>query len=89
MGMDLKKGLGTLMNGIKSNVYFPEEMIKANISSIYKSKGSKLGLSNDRGIFFLGVVRKIWDKLIYQEFKHLFKKEKKHKRSSFYVVWNH
>ena len=55
------------MNGIKSNAYFPEEMIKANISSIYKSKGSKLDLSNDRVIFILGVVRKIWDKLIYQE----------------------
>jgi hypothetical protein len=39
----------------------------ANISSIFKNKGSRLDLNNDRGIFILAVLRKILDKLNYQE----------------------
>ena len=37
----------------------------ADISSIYKRKGSKKDLENDRGIFLLGILRKILDKLLY------------------------
>ena len=67
MGKDLKDGLISLLNGIKGNVYFPEQVIIANIASIFKNRGSRLLLTNDRGIFILAVVRKIFDKLIYQE----------------------
>ena len=36
-----------------------------NISSIYKSKGSRLSMENERGIFILTVMKKILDKLMY------------------------
>ena len=39
----------------------------ANITTIYKKKGSRFYLENDRGIFGLSLYRKIIDKLIYQE----------------------
>ena len=37
----------------------------ANITTIYKSTGSRLELVNDRGIFLLTIFRKILDKLTY------------------------
>ena len=40
-------------------------MSLSNITTIYKSKGSRLDLDNDRGIFILTVLKKILDKLIY------------------------
>ena len=67
MGSNLKAGLVNLMNGIKGNLYFPDQVLMADIASIFKNRGSRLDLSNDHGIFILAVVRKIFDKLIYQE----------------------
>ena len=67
MGQDLKSAVLQLMNGIKVNFEFPEFMQLANISTIYKNKGSRFDLENDRGIFILSVLRKIFDKLIYKE----------------------
>ena len=67
MGSDLKKALLFLMNGIKFNLDFPREIQLANITSIYKNKGSRLNLENDRGIFIVSVLRKILDKLIYED----------------------
>ena len=42
-------------------------MEMSNITTIYKKKGSKHDLENDRGIFGLSVFRKIIDNLVYQE----------------------
>ena len=67
MGSNLKSGLITLMNEIKSEMLIPYNLQLANISSIYKNKGSKFDLQNDRGIFILPVVRKMLDKLLYQD----------------------
>ena len=67
MGSDLKTAILELMNGIKKNFFFPEQILNSNIFSIHKNKGSRLDLNNDRGIFILSVLRKIFDKLIYQE----------------------
>ena len=39
-------------------------MTLSNITSIYKNKGSRLSLENDRGIFIRTTLRKILDKLI-------------------------
>ena len=41
MGKDLKMAILSLMNGIKQTFYFPEFMQLANISSIFKQKGSR------------------------------------------------
>ena len=67
MEQDLKKSLLLLMNGVKQNFIFPEFMQLANISSIFKNRGSRFSLANDRGIFILTVFKKVFDKLIYKE----------------------
>ena len=65
IGTDLKKALLILFNGIKKNQHIPEYLTLSNITTIFKNKGSRLNLDNDRGIFILTVVKKILDKLIY------------------------
>ena len=65
IGPDLKKALNLLFNGIKANQFLPMFMNLSNITSIYKNKGSRFDLNNDRGIFILTVLKKILDGLIY------------------------
>ena len=65
IGNDLKDSLISLLNGTKSNLLIPMLMTLANITTIYKRKGSRLDLNNDRGIFILTVMKKMLDKLIY------------------------
>ena len=64
-GTDLEDSLLMLFNGIKDNVEFPEYLLRQNITTIYKNKGSRLDLENDRGIFILSALKKILDMLIY------------------------
>ena len=54
-----------MMNLIQSSLFLPEYMQVSDNTSIFKLRGSRMELSNDRGIFILGVLRKILDKLIY------------------------
>ena len=65
IGRDLKQAIISLNNGIKSNLFLPEFMNLSNISSIYKKRGSKMEMNNERGIFILTVLKSILDKLIY------------------------
>ena len=58
MGRDLEDALLQLINGIKMEYFFPPEVLKSNITSIYKRKGSRLDMENDRGIFGLSVFKK-------------------------------
>ena len=51
MGSDLKNASLQLMNGVKENFFFPEYLQLVNISSIFKSKGSRFSLESDRRIF--------------------------------------
>ena len=67
VGRDLKEALLLLFNGMKSNLFIPKFMTFENISTIYKNKGSRLQLDNDRGIFILTVLKKILDKLTYHD----------------------
>ena len=67
MGRDLEAALLQLINGVKREFVIPFKMQMANITTIYKKKGSKNNLENDRGIFTLSVFRKIIDILVYQE----------------------
>jgi hypothetical protein len=64
-GRDLKLALVGLMNLVQISLFMPEYMECADITSIFKNKGSRMELSGDRGIFILGVLRKILDKLLY------------------------
>ena len=63
-GLDLKLSILKLMNKIKSTQLVPKILRSPNITSIFKNKGSKKDLNNDRGIFMLSVLRTILDKRI-------------------------
>ena len=62
IGDDLKIALLGLFNGIKAHQFIPTFMSLSNITSIFKNKGSRLEMKNERGIFILNVL----DKLIYE-----------------------
>ena len=67
IGSDLKDALVSLFNGVKFHLLIPMSIALSNITTIYKNKGSRLDLNNDRGIFILTVMKKMLDKLIYAE----------------------
>ena len=67
IGKHLEDSLLKLFNGIKENFYIPEFLARENICTIYKNKGSRLEMDNDRGIFILTALKKILDKLIFLE----------------------
>ena len=66
IGSDLQSSLLLIFNRIKSEFDIPEMMQFANIISIYKGKGEKNDLQNDRGIFIISL-RAIMMKIVYNE----------------------
>ena len=56
-----------LFNTIKQEQKLPKFLQFANITTIYKKKGSPQEMNNDRGIFVVSVMRMILDSLIYDE----------------------
>ena len=67
-GQDIFKSLTKLFNLIKYEVEVPDFFELMSITSLYKNKGLKSDLSNERGIFGISKVRSIFEKLIYSEF---------------------
>ena len=67
IGEDLEKSLLTMMNRIREFCLIPEFVQWANITSLYKGKGDRLDLTNERGIFIVSIFRGILMKLIYNE----------------------
>ena len=67
IGQDLEQAILRLVNGIKSEYIIPKNVQMSNITTIYKSSGSRHDLESDRGIFSLSIWRKLIDKLIYHE----------------------
>ena len=67
MGQDLAQGLLDLCNGVKAELFIPLLVRLANITTIFKNKGSRQDLQNDRGIFILSIFRKILDKMTYND----------------------
>ena len=65
IGEDMEEALLLLFNGIKEELKLPEYFKFGDIISIYKNKGSRYDMNNDRGIFILTVFKKILDKLLY------------------------
>ena len=51
IGRDLETTILKLINGIKSKNYIPPALKMSNITTIYKSSGSRHNLESDRGIF--------------------------------------
>ena len=52
---------------MKNQTEVPNFMKKMSITSIFKCKGSKNDLTNDRGLFGLSKIRSILDKVIYND----------------------
>ena len=67
-GSDLLKSLLMLCNQVKDECEIPAFMKMTNITSIFKNKGSKSDLNNDRGVFNVITVISIIDNLIYNDF---------------------
>ena len=67
IGSDLKEALLIMENEVKSKHIVPIFMALQDITTIYKNKGSRFDLNNDRGIFILTVMKKILDKLLYAD----------------------
>ena len=66
-GNDLKTSMLTMFNKIRSEKYFPSFIRKADITSLYKGKGEKCNLNNDRGIFIVSIFRSLIMKMMYTD----------------------
>ena len=66
-GKNLSDSLLLLANEIKAELKFPEFMQLANVTTIFKSKGSRMCLDSDRGIFVTSVLKRVIDGLIYND----------------------
>ena len=73
-GCKLKLSLLHIFNKIKEDNHIPDFMRLADVSTIYKGKGSKKELINERGIFVVTVLRSILMKLIYQDYYSILDK---------------
>ena len=52
---------------MKTENYFPDFTRLADVTTIYKGKGEKSNLSNDRGVFIVTIFRSLMMKLIYKD----------------------
>ena len=66
-GSDVINSLLILSNKVKDACEIPSFLQMTNISSIFKNRGSKNDLDNDRGLFTVSSVRSVIDKLIYND----------------------
>ena len=67
-GSDLLQSVLVLCNKIKESCQIPKFLELTNISSLYKQRGSKSYMNNDRGVFNGVTVRSILDKLVYNDY---------------------
>ena len=64
-GKYLKNSMLKLFNRMKAENYIPDFIRNADVVTIYKGKGKKCDLQNDRGIFLVTTFRSILMRLIY------------------------
>ena len=67
IGNDLEESLLQLLNKVKMEVSFPAFMHLVDIVAIYKGRGQKIDLANERGIFIVNIFRAILMKMIYED----------------------
>ena len=75
IGQNLLKSLLMLCNKVKAQLTLPDFLTCTDITSIWKQKGEKCNLENDRGIFGVSKVRAIIEKLIYEDTYELIDKK--------------
>ena len=66
-GEDLENSMLMMFNKMKDEITIPEFMNFVNIICIYKGKGSKMELKNDRGIFIVNVLKSIFMKMVWSD----------------------
>ena len=66
-GADLEKSILAMFEKIKHEISFQEFMQFVNIVCIYKGKGDKMDLKNERGIFIVNVLKSIFMKMVWSE----------------------
>ena len=66
-GSDMVKSLTILMNKIKDECSIPDIFRLKNVTTIFKNKGSRNNLENDRGIFICTIFMSILQKLINRD----------------------
>ena len=66
-GKKLVSSLLIMLNKIKQEITIPEFMELSNIVSIYKGKGERMDLQNDRGIFIVNIFRSLLMKMVYRD----------------------
>ena len=67
IGQDVFNSLLLMFNQVKDSMTIPSIMELCNIVAIYKGKGEKADLKNDRGIFIVNLFRALLMKLIYKD----------------------
>ena len=67
IGKNLLSSLLMLCNQVKAQLIIPEFLTSTTITSIWKQKGEKSDLENDRGIFGVSKIRAIIEKLVYED----------------------
>ena len=73
-GQQFKLSLLRLFNIMKGKNEIPDFVRLADVATIYKGKGSKNDLTNDRGVFIVTIIRSILMRLIYLDFYHVIDK---------------
>ena len=67
IGQDLFESLLLFCKETKDKIEVIDPIRHSDITSIYKHKGNRFSLTSDRGIFSVVKIRRIIDKLIYQD----------------------
>ena len=67
VGCDLQLFLLKIANKVKQEQKFPELLKHTYVTSVYKGKGKKADIDNQRGLFSLVTIRTVIDKIIYQD----------------------
>ena len=70
-GDDLKESLVKMLNLVKFKQTYPDIFKPADITSLYKRKGERNDLNNDRGIFNVVKICSLMDKLVYNDKKKI------------------
>ena len=70
-GKHLKQSLLMFLNRVKTSQTYPSILQCSNITSIWKKKGCKSEMNNERGIFNVTKIRSILDKMIYNDFYNI------------------
>ena len=74
LGENLKISLLHMVNKIRENNKIPDFVRLADVSTIYKGKGSKSELVNDRGIFIVSIIRSLLMRLVYLDYYSIIEK---------------